>query len=359
MGCASFQAPERRRSLQLGAASAFLFLVLAPIAAALGAPKTDVVVFLNGDKLTGEVKGLMRGQLSFKTDAAGTLSIEWAQIASLRSRQLLQVELSSGKRHLGQAFAGSEAGRVRIAASEGREGHEVAFVDVVRMDPIDQGDLVARLDGYVTAGYDYTKANARQQLTFTGGLSNRNEKRLLSADGSFTMTSQDGLEDSDRFDASFGNKRFLRHRRFWQGFLGFEGNDELGLDLRSTLGAVYGSFVVQDARQEWSLYTGLAVTDEHFQTQEKQQSLEGVLGTSYSFFLFNNPEANLDASFMLLPSLTESGRLRSELKLRSRYEIVSDLFFEISLYHSYDSDPDAEVDTTSDYGVTTSLGYSF
>ena len=61
----------------------------------------------------------------------------------------------------------------------------------------------------------------------------------------------------------------------------------------------------------------------------------------------------------MLPSLTESGRVRSEVKLRTRYEIVHDLFFEVSLYGSYDTDADATADSKSDYGMTTSLGYSF
>jgi len=40
------------------------------------AAKTDVVVLLNGDRITGEVKELSYGQLKFKTDDMGTLYIE-------------------------------------------------------------------------------------------------------------------------------------------------------------------------------------------------------------------------------------------------------------------------------------------
>jgi hypothetical protein len=51
----------------------------------------------------------------------------------------------------------------------------------------------------------------------TGGLSNRNEKRLWSVDASLTMISQDDLKDSNRFDVTGAKKRFLQNRRFWQG----------------------------------------------------------------------------------------------------------------------------------------------
>ncbi|HSQ70412.1 MAG TPA: hypothetical protein VLM41_10025, partial [Steroidobacteraceae bacterium] len=61
----------------------------------------------------------------------------------------------------------------------------------------------------------------------------------------------------------------------------------------------------------------------------------------------------------IFPSLTESGRIRSEGKLSSRWEIISDLYFEISMYGSYDNQPGETAASDYDYGTTTSLGYSF
>ena len=78
------------------------------------AAKTDVVVLLNGDRITGEVKELAYGQLKFSTDDMGTLYIEWSKIASLTTAQQLQVELADGRRVFGQA---PEAGVSRGALS--------------------------------------------------------------------------------------------------------------------------------------------------------------------------------------------------------------------------------------------------
>jgi hypothetical protein len=118
-------------------------------------------------------------------------------------------------------------------------------------------------------------------------------------------------------------------------------------------------YLLQNNRREWSAFGGLTLNSEVFEQSDERQSIEAVLGTTYSFFRFDTPEANIDAGLLLLPSLTESGRVRSEASLKSRYEIVEDLFFEVSLYGSYDSKPDEGADSDSDYGVTTSLGYSF
>jgi len=335
-----------------------LAAALGPAWTAVAAPKTDVIVLVNGDRLTGEVKGLERGKLSFKTDATGTIQVEWDKVATLHSNQYLQVELTTGLRYAGRAPQHDREGQLLIRLSEDSKGWELPMADVIRIAAIDRGGPIDRLDGYVTAGYDYTKANSLQTLTFSGGLDTRNERRQWSLDGATTQTSQRDVEDTSRFNVDGVYRRFLPERWFWQAFATLDGNDELGLDLRTTVGGAYGRFVSQTPQQEWAAYAGLAVTREDY-SEGVEESVEGVVGTQYWFFRYDTPEASLDATLNLFPSLTDSGRVRSEGRLRSRYEIVVDLFFEVSVYGSYDSDPGEGADSKSDYGVTTSLGYSF
>lgn len=42
--------------------------------------RTDLVVLANGDRITGEVRGLSRGRLELDTDSAGTIHLEWADV---------------------------------------------------------------------------------------------------------------------------------------------------------------------------------------------------------------------------------------------------------------------------------------
>ena len=65
------------------------------------AQKTDVVVLINGDRITGEIKSLSRGQLDYKTDDAGRLKIEWDKILRVTSNRYYEVEMSSGVRYFG------------------------------------------------------------------------------------------------------------------------------------------------------------------------------------------------------------------------------------------------------------------
>ena len=61
---------------------------------------------------------------------------------------------------------------------------------------------------------------------------------------------------------------------------------------------------------------------------------------------------------LVLPSLTQSGRVRSNLDLSVKREFFEDLFLNLSLYYSTDNKApdDASAD---DWGVVTSVEYQF
>lgn len=326
---------------------------------AFAAPKTDVITLNNGDRMTGEVKEMERGKLRFKTDNAGTLYVEWDKVTGLLSGQRLRAELSNGELHFGTALTSADAGHVQL--SDGQTGTSVrlSLRDIVELHPVEQGLRLATIDGYLTAGYSYAKANNLQEFTFTGGVSTTQEKRRWSLDASSAVTTQDGANDTQRYDIVGQVRHFLPQRWFLQETLQFESNDELALDLRTSLGAAYGRYLVQSRDVEWSVYAGANLTDEHEVAQADERNVEAVIGTQFAFFRYDTPERNVLADLAVLPSLTESGRVRTGAELRFRWEIVKDFFFELSAYGIYDNRPGPYAASHSDYGTVTSLGFTF
>lgn len=326
---------------------------------AVTAPKTDVIVFQNGDRLTGEIKGMEKGKLELSTDSAGTVYIEWDKVATVATRQYLHVETGSGARYFGSVPSGDAPGTMRLRVEGEPEGQTLATSEVVRFKPIEQGSLVKRLDGYVSAGFNYAKSNNETQFNFSGGVSSRNEVREWSLDGAMTLNSQSEGPSTSMYDVTLTNKRFREDRWFVAMFGSVQGNEELGLNIREIVGAGPGRYLVQDGHNEWYAVAGLAGSHENFQDEPRRTSLEAVLATEYSYFRYDTPKRSVDAGLAVFPSLTDSGRVRAELDLESRYEIVDDLFFEVSLYGSYDNKAVDAADSDLDYGVVTSLGYTF
>lgn len=329
------------------------------VAPAGAAPKTDVVTLVNGDRLTGEVKALEHNRLRFSTDHLGTVYVEWDKIVRLESNQYLLLERSDGARYYGQLLRGADASHLLVRRNETAQPEVVDRATIVRAEPIEGGRLVDRLDGYVSAGFDTTKANERRSLDFAGGLSSRTRAHEWTLDASANLTDDDTEATSERYELQGEWRQFRATRDFWLGFTGFERNTELDLNLRSLVGAGYGRYFVQTNAAEWVGGVGLAYTRENYAGGTVIDSVEAVLTTSFSVFRHDFPETDIGGTLSLLPSLTESGRHRAEADLRARYEFVDDLYFELKVYGSYDSEPPLDDSEQSDYGVVTSLGYSF
>jgi hypothetical protein len=68
-------------------------MLVCSTATAWSQPKTDVVTLFNGDRITGEIVSLDRGRLEFKTDDAGTLEIEWDNVARLTADGLFEIAI--------------------------------------------------------------------------------------------------------------------------------------------------------------------------------------------------------------------------------------------------------------------------
>jgi hypothetical protein len=135
------------------------------------------------------------------------------------------------------------------------------------------------------------------------------------------------------------------------------------------VGAGLGRYLVQTNTSELSLLGGLMGTAENLNPEEtgdprtvsssSKESLEGMLGVNYSRYIFDDPTVDLTVSLFTFPSLTTSGRNRAQFDVNFRWELINDLFWELSYYNTYDSDPPSGSASTSDYGIVTSIGYSF
>lgn len=349
------------RSLQLPVLERQLFpaaiiaVALTAITAANAA--TDVVVFDNGDRLTGELKTLDRGQVHFKTDATGTIQIEWDKIAYVSVDQGIQVETQSGARYYGQIKKAQDRYKVLIDTADGPA--ELDSKRVVAMNPIDEGGL-RDIDVNVSLGYNFTKASDVTQFNIGMDAEYRTQKRILSADFSSLISDSNNNESSQRQALSFNYTRLRPKRWLNDGGISFDRNDELGLNLRTSISAGGGRILLQSNHSNFILKGGLKATRENNVGQpDDVDSLESYGTMTWEWFRFDTPELDWSTTLEVIPSLTESGRTRGEYDATLRWEIISDLYWQLGYYYSYDNQPQAEDASSNDYGITTSIAYKF
>ncbi len=319
--------------------------------------KPDVVDFKNGDRLTGEVKSLERGHMRFKTDATDTISIEWDEVAYLSSNQNIQVETILGTRYLGHLARSEEKSNLVVMTDEGPI--KLNNIQVVKMTPIEDKGL-SRLDGDVTFGYNFAKADESTQMNVGVDMEMRSEIRILSLKFDATLTDSTSNEPNQRESLELDFKRLLRDRWFWSTDISFDRNDELGIDMRSSLGGGGGRILRQTDHSAIILEGGLKSTREDLAgSTADEQTLEAYGMVSWDWFRFDTPELDLSTSLEVIPNLTDTGRVRGELDIELKWEMIEDLFWQLSYYNSYDSDPATAGAEKNDYGIITSLGYKF
>ena len=150
-------------------------------------------------------------------------------------------------------------------------------------------------------------------------------------------------------------------RWFSVAVLSFEHNDELGIDLRSTTGGGAGRFLVQTNRWTWAAFATALYSREHYTGEEAgNNNLEAGLGTNLQVFTFGDHETDISAGFVLLPSLSDTGRNRLQLTAKLKREFIKDLYFSVDLFETYDSRPPQQLtDKKNDFGITMALGWSY
>ena len=344
-----------RRSLRDMALVA-LGLALYPGATLYAQPKTDVVTFANGDRITGEVKQLDRGRLEFSTDDAGTLYLEWDKLISVVATRIAEVVTSDGRRFLGSlGTAGMRS--IAVVAPGGTVTLLMGEVTIIR--PIGRS-FWGKLDGAVDAGFDYTRSSGVAQLNFNSDTVFQTLASKARLTASLTVTEKDddsGRDDRGSVEASY--LRFPWREWFITAAARFESNESLGLTLRSQFAVATGPRLVNSNRGQVSLGAGLVVNDERGVDVEATQNLEALVTVRTSFYTYDRPKTNFDLDLQYYPSLSDPGRQRVQLDAGIRREFWKDLFLALNLYNTYDNRPPNPSADTNDVGVVMSIGWSY
>jgi hypothetical protein len=318
--------------------------------------KTDVITLYNGDRITGEIKSLQGGRVSFGTDAMGTINVEWKEVASLSSVFYYEVRMIDGQRFYGSLSEGEAPGSVTLKDVFGEQ--QLGWQDIVELRPIED-EAIDRLDVYLSANYAFTKASGVTQTELRANVAYEDERARN------TLQSRATVSDTD--EETTASTRINVTRMVWTDrramyrvlFGGHETNDELGLDQRITVGAGLGRYLYDTNNLSFNAGAGLQALTERGTDGSQQESVEAVLFATFSRWRFDSPELDLSIDGQLFPSLSESGRLRADTNATLRWEIVSDLYWNLSAWGSYDNESVDAEGGEFDWGITTGLGWSF
>lgn len=339
----------------------FTLLLAAPL---LARDKTDVIVMDNGDRMTGEIKGLSGDVLLVSLDYVdGNLSLQWSKVARLQSTQLFLVQLRDGSIHTGALgtadMSGGKPLAIQIAGSTDRKV-EVDKSQVVRVDETSKS-FYKRLTGDIDLGAVYSKGNNSTQYNLGSSVEYLRERWGLEASFNSNLSASSGADTATR--NQFGMKGWRRVRRtnwYYSVFGGFLQSSVQGINLQSTLGGGLGRFLKNTNRVRFTVLGGAAWQSTDYQKAivpiGRQEVYGGVVATDLKVFLFKR--TNLDFNWMLFPAISDPGRVRFETNASYYLKLFKNLNWNLSFYGNWDTRPPTSF-AGADYGYSLGLKWTF
>ncbi|HEY6188788.1 MAG TPA: DUF481 domain-containing protein [Pyrinomonadaceae bacterium] len=337
-----------------------LFIIIGCASSAGAKRKDDVVILKNGDRLTGEIKGLQHGELKFKASyMADAVRLDWTKVERLESKDRYLIALTDGQLftdflRLSPAisttdnfFIGGEHSALRVRQ-----------VAVLRIMPVEAG-FFRQLEGTIDFGFSFTSGNDQYQTEFSASATYRRRDHSLTARLDSVFSGQPQGTSSRRNQFNLDYRKQLSPKWYAGGLFDLLRSDQQSLSLRTTFGGLIGRSLRQTERTRISIFGGLAETRENYSATTGKPvttNTDALTGLDFNTFRFSKTDIN--SRFILYPSLTAAGRMRMQFKSDLRIKIVKDLMWGFHIYENFDSQPPVKAGK-NDFSVSTSLGWKF
>jgi hypothetical protein len=218
----------------------------------------------------------------------------------------------------------------------------------------------AKLDGSFDAGFNYTRSSGIAQTTLNSNTVFHRPAFLFQMTASATLTHKSDDDNRDDRGAFAVNFSHYHGRRLYSAAGGrLETNESLGLLLRSQFGGGAGLRLVNTNRAQLGVGAGLVANNEQGIDTEATQNLEGLLSLTTSYYTYDRPKTNVDASVQYYPSLSNWGRQRLQVDASIKREIMRDFFVSTNVFETLDTAPPNPEFAQNDFGIVLSVGWSY
>src|SRR5580704_12571262 len=239
----------------------------------------DVLIFTNGEKLIGHLKRSNGASVTFKSDMAGEVKVDWSKVKEFHSSQRFAVIRKDLKinRHLDpstipQGVLSMTDQKLELNPGEGRASQTIAIGDAAQV--IDASDfqkdigspgLLQDWKGAITGGIALVEATQKSQ-TFTGGFHfvraipnadwlEPRDRTILDFGAASGKVTQPGTPTVKTEIYHFGAERdeYFSPRTYGFGQAGYDHNFSQGLDLQQSYGGGIGWAVLKNDNEELDL----------------------------------------------------------------------------------------------------------
>ncbi len=328
-------------------------------AAQVRARNDDVVILKNGDRMTGEIKGLQRGELKFKAGyMAESVRLDWSKVERLESRGRFLILLVDGKLFTDSIGLIASNETDNFVIGNDKNAVRVRQLEVFRLMPVET-TFWKRLEGTVDLGFNYTSGNDQYQTQFAATAKYLKGDHLVTASVESVFSGQNEGSSTSRREFTLDYRKKISRNWYVGGLFDLLSSDQQSLDLRTTLGGFVGRNLKQTERTRFSVFGGLVGTREDYSVvvdQARDSNADALAGVDFETFRFKTTDVR--STVLFYPSLTIPGRVRVQATSSVRFELFKDLTWGFNVYENFDSKPPLRADK-NDLGISTTLGWKF
>jgi putative salt-induced outer membrane protein YdiY len=318
----------------------------------------DEIQFSNGDRLTGKIVRLKDGKLGFDSKLAGTVSVNWSDVATLTSDDPVTVQLEGGAVIVDKLVA-SEPGSVRTAGNDKVAAQSIPLANAVKLNPEPvqwHGSLAAGADiergntvmTAATVDLDAVRRSEIDRITFDAGYAG---ERSQDSDLVGQHSTKRKLFGSLQYDY------FLTKQLYVYGNARGEKDGIAELSLRFTAGAGAGYQWFETDTFKWNTEVGLSwVSENYANATPTSDYISARIGSNFDYVLY--PGLTFFQNTRLYPSLEDIKDQLVDTATGLRYKLFGNFFGESKVLFTWDSTP-AQGRKRTDLAYILGVGYGF
>lgn len=315
----------------------------------------DQVTLTNGDTLSGKIVKKETDKLIFKTEYAGEIKLDWAQVASLKSDEPVKVILADDTRIKGDLKPSAKAEKQAVVVSSHGET-PVQLSDVSYINPpayIDGTSMV--WNGFLNAGGADTWGNTSTRSFYVNGEAvGRTQNDRLTVGGMYNKASASGTSVANNGRLYTQYDRFINKQWFMYGNASLERDVFRDLQLQTMIGAGAGYQVYDTPMLKLAVEAGAGYVWQNFNSADDKSFPMARWGLRYDQDVYNG--IHLFHNHQILFGLTNLKDTIINTQTGVRIPVVNNINAGLQLNYNWFGNPPASR-KKGDGALLFTLGY--
>jgi len=260
----------------------------------------DEIIFLNGDRLTGKLLNINKGNVSFNPELMGRITFDISKIESITTDEPVKVNFDDATSITTKTFS-FEEGKVLITGLNTGGVLNIPPDEVFSVRKPGEG-RAANWKGSISGGF--TKTDNEEETTTLNTilqLQRRSPKHRLRMRGILFIEEEKNSDTRRRetteenFNSDARYDYFFKKKWFWSSGINYKRDIINDLDYRVILGTGPGYQWFDTTTRQLNIISGLAHTWEKY-SEEDDTYISYLFGLNFDFKLWSRVIANLDAT---------------------------------------------------------------